>query len=72
MLRIENSVLYFFLLILEVHLNLTTNVVYEGGKLFKALSKKDLKLILYERGDSILLYPIHILLLTEIHPFPKE
>lgn len=45
----ENSVLYYFLLVLKVLFNLISNNIYKKFKIFKVFLKKDFKLTLEQK-----------------------
>lgn len=71
MFQIKNSVLYYFLLVLEVPFNITSDAVYKLGRVSKAFPQKDLKFILHKEF-SIVTFEINVMLVSvEVRYFSK-
>lgn len=68
----RGSVLYFFLLILEVFFNFTPDAIHKCGRFSKFLLEKGLEFIPCEGVGSILLCPSLMLLPPEIDPLLAE
>lgn len=68
----KSLVLYFFLLILRVCINFTSNVVYKYNKFSKIFLKKSLKYVSYKRGGFVSFDTGLILLLGEIDLILKK
>lgn len=49
----RNLILYFFLLVLEISLNLYLDVGYKQGRFFQILSKKSLKFVLNRKSGTV-------------------
>lgn len=72
MLQLRSLVLYFFLLIFRISINLILNVVYKYNRLSEVFLEKYLKLVLCEGSNLVLLDPNLILLLTKVDLFSKK
>lgn len=64
----KSWVLNFFLLILEILLNLSLNTSHKGNRFFKILLEKSLKFILNRRDGTVIFNSSFILLLIKINP----
>lgn len=49
----RNPVLYFFILVLKVPLNLIPNIIYKCGRFSKTFSKKNFKFIPYRKISHV-------------------
>ena len=68
MFQVKGLILYFFLLILRILLDLSPNANYKRGGFSKTLPKKGLEFIL-SREDGIIAFNLSFLLLpTEVNP----
>lgn len=72
LLYVKHLVLYFFLLILGIFLNLTPNVVYKCDRFSKAFLEKSFKLVPYEKNNSVSLDTSFMLLPAKIDFFSKK
>lgn len=69
--QVKNLILY-FLLIVVVLFNLVLNAIYKRGRFFKALSKKNFKLILNKRYSPVSFFLDFMLLLSRINLIMEE
>lgn len=68
----KGSVLYFFLLVLGVSLNLTLDIIYKCSRFSEVFSEKNLKLVLCG-GDGLVTFdPCLMLLPTKVNPIPEK
>lgn len=65
----KNPVLNFFLLILKIFFNLTSDVIYKNRRLLKTFLEKNFKFVLYEGGNSVLFNLSLVLLPVKIEFF---
>lgn len=68
----KNLILFFFLLILKVFLNLALDVIYKCNRFFKILLKKNLKLILGKKNSFFLFFLYFMLLLLKVNFITKK
>lgn len=67
-----SPVLYFFLLVLKVPLNLTPNIIHKGSRFSQTFLEKSLKFFPYKGGGPILFDTDLILLPAEVDPIPEK
>lgn len=65
-------ILYFFVMIKEISFHLILDIVYKSNKLPKGFLKKDIKLVLYEGGNIVLLNLGLVLLPAKIDFFIEK
>ena len=68
----RGPVLYFFLLILRIPFNLTSDAIYKYGRFPKTFLEKSLKFLPCEGVSSVPLSPSLMLLPAEIDPLLEE
>lgn len=68
----KRLVLYFFLLVLHIPLNLILNIVQKRDRFSKAFLEKSLKLIPSGGNNPVTFDPGLMLLLAKIDPIPEE
>lgn len=68
----RDSILYFFLLVLEISFVFTPNVVYKQNRFPKTFYQKDLKFVLKEKSNPITFDWGLILLLIEVNLILKK
>ena len=72
MLQVRSPVLYFFLLVLRVFFDFSSDVVYKRSGFSKTLSKEGFEFILNEKVYPVLLNLSFVLLPSEIDPILEE
>ena len=69
---VRGSILYFFLLVLEISLDLSPDASYKQGGFSETLLKKGLKFVL-SRGDGIVAFNLSFVLLpAEVNPILEK
>lgn len=72
MLLLENSILYFLLLVLRIALSFYLDVGYKKDRFSKILFKKGLKFVLSKNDGTIAFKLSFVLFLVEINPVAKK
>ena len=68
----KSLVLYFFLLVLRVFFDFTSNVIYERGRFSKTLLEEGLEFVPSEESDPVPLNLSFVLLPAKIDPISEE
>lgn len=68
----SSLILYFFLLILEVFLNFTLDIIYKRSRFSEIFLEKGLKFILYKGSGPVTFNPSLMLLPAKADHIPEE
>lgn len=72
MIKIRNSILKFFLLVLEVSFNYTPDIIYKRSGFFKAFSEKDFEFVPSGKSGPVMFDLSPMLLSVKVDSIPKE